>query len=252
MQQLNNLDVVILIIVGISALIALSRGLVKEVLSIVGWVLSGATVIYLLPILNPITLKYVESGWMAGVATSIFILIVFMVIWILTTGNIVSKIRSSKLSSLDRMLGLFFGIVRACLLVILMYILISWMMPKKSQPEMLQKSKYFNIAGDFAAPIEKLIPKATLDAIRAKTSEVGLSASEDEKEETEKETKESAKLEDKTEKSEAEALFEKLAQPQIEKMRDDKKKLLKIKEEFDGYNTNERDNLNRLIENTLE
>ena len=80
MQQLNNMDIAILVIVGISALIALGRGLVKEVLSIVGWVLAGAAVIYLLPVLNPFTLKYIESGWMAGIATAAFILIVFMIV----------------------------------------------------------------------------------------------------------------------------------------------------------------------------
>lgn len=250
MQQLNNLDVIILIVVGISALIALSRGLVKEVLSIIGWVLSAATVIYLLPVLNPITMKYVESGWMAGIATSIFILIVFMIVWILSTSNIVSKIRSSKLSSLDRIMGLFFGIIRAFLLVILMYIMVSWMMPKKSQPELLQKSKYFNIAGEFAAPIEKLIPKATLDAIREKSTEVGLG--ENKTEDKDQETKAEKKEIQTKDKNEVDVLFEKLAQPQIEKMREDKKKLEKIKEDFDGYNNHERNNLDRLIENTLQ
>lgn len=247
MQQLNNLDVVILIIVGISALIALSRGLVKEVLSIIGWVLSAAAVIYFLPILNPIMLKYVESGWMAGVATSILILIVFMIVWILVTGNIVNKIRTSKLSSVDRILGLFFGVVRAFLLVVLMYILVSWMIPEKARPDLLKNSKYFNIAGDFAAPIEKLIPKATLDAIREKSTEVGLGIddSDEDASEEKKETKNKGK-------SDIDALFEKLAQPQIEKMRDDKKKLQKIKEDFEGYNAHERDNLDRLIENTIE
>ena len=46
MQQLNNMDIAILVIVGISALIALGRGLVKEVLSIVGAImaLAGAAV----------------------------------------------------------------------------------------------------------------------------------------------------------------------------------------------------------------
>lgn len=64
MQQLNNMDIAILVIVGISALIALGRGLVKEVLSIVGWVLAGAAVIYLLPILNPFTLNTLKAaGW---------------------------------------------------------------------------------------------------------------------------------------------------------------------------------------------
>ena len=91
MQQLNNMDIAILVIVGISALIALGRGLVKEVLSIVGWVLAGAAVIYLLPVLNPFTLKYIESGWMAGIATAAFILIVFMIVWIYATAGVVGK-----------------------------------------------------------------------------------------------------------------------------------------------------------------
>ncbi len=249
MQQLNNMDIAILVIVGISALIALGRGLVKEVLSIVGWVLAGAAVIYLLPVLNPFTLKYIESGWMAGIATAAFILIVFMIVWIYATAGVVGKIRTSKLSGLDRLLGLFFGIVRAFLLIVLMYILISWMMPVKSQPDLLRKSKYFQIAGNFAEPIEKLIPKDTLDAIKEKTSEVGLTGDDDDEPAAEQKPAEAEKDKDK---SDVDALFEKLAQPQIEKMREDRKKLQKIKEDFDGYNAYERDNLNRLIENTVE
>ena len=249
MQQLNNMDIAILVIVGISALIALGRGLVKEVLSIVGWVLAGAAVIYLLPVLNPFTLKYIESGWMAGIATAAFNLIVFMIVWIYATAGVVGKIRTSKLSGLDRLLGLFFGIVRAFLLIVLMYILISWMMPVKSQPDLLKKSKYFQIAGNFAEPIEKLIPKDTLDAIKEKTSEVGLTGDDDDEPAAEQKPAETKKDKDK---SDVDALFEKLAQPQIEKMREDRKKLQKIKEDFEGYNTYERDNLNRLIENTVE
>ena len=249
MQQLNNMDIAILVIVGISALIALGRGLVKEVLSIVGWVLAGAAVIYLLPVLNPFTLKYIESGWMAGIATAAFILIVLMIVWIYATAGVVGKIRTSKLSGLDRLLGLFFGIVRAFLLIVLMYILISWMMPVKSQPDLLRKSKYFQIAGNFAEPIEKLIPKDTLDAIKEKTSEVGLTGDDDDEPAAEQKPAETKKDKDK---SDVDALFEKLAQPQIEKMREDRKKLQKIKEDFEGYNTYERDNLNRLIENTVE
>lgn len=249
MQELNNLDIAILIIVAISALIALGRGLVKEVLSIVGWVMAGVSVIYLLPVLNPFMMKYIESGWMSGVVTASLIIIIFMIIWIYATAGVVGKIRTSKLSGLDRMLGLFFGIVRAFLLVVLMYILISWMMPVKSQPELLKKSKYFQIAGNFAEPIEKLIPKDTLDTIKEKTSEVGLTSDEDEEE---KKSEAKDKKETNKDKNDVDALFEKLAQPQIEKMRDDKKKLQQIKEDFEGYNNYERNNLDRLIENTVE
>ncbi len=240
MQHLNNFDVIILIIVGISALIALSRGLVKEVLSIIGWVLGTVAIIYLLPVLTPFAKLYIESGWLAGVVTSLFILILFLVFWILTTGKIVGKIRSSKLSNVDRILGLFFGIARAFLLIILFYILVSWVIPVDKQSDVLRESKYFQIAGSFAQPIEDLIPESTLQLIREKTKQAGEKVDAEEDKEDERSV----------DKSDADELFEKLTQPQIKKAV--KNKTDKIKENFDGYKASERDNLDRLIENTLE
>ncbi len=243
MHQLNNLDIAILIIVAISALIALSRGLMKEVLSIVGWVLGCAAVIYLLPILNPLTMKYIENGTVAGILTAIVILIVFLVCWILLTAKIVGKIRTSKLSGLDRTLGLFFGVIRAFFLIILVNILISWIVPQEKQSAVFKESKYFNLAGEFAKPIENLIPEATLDKIKDKTQN-----SEFFKEKEENDSKAEKKpAEKKKEKNDSDILFEKLARPAVEKTK--KKAVKKIEENFDGYNNTERANLDRLIEN---
>ena len=237
-MQLNNLDIVILIVVGISALIALSRGLVKEVLSIIGWVLATLAVIYLLPVLMPFAKQYISSGILAGVTTALCILILFFVVWIYATAGVVGKIRSSKLSGLDRMLGLFFGIVRAMLLVVLFYILISWMIPVDKQSDVLTKSKYFQLAGSFAKPLEDMIPEETLKIIKEKTKQVG---EENEKALAQKEQEEKSD-------NDADELFEKLAQPQIKKAVTEKAKT-QIKESFEGYKESERDNLDRLIEN---
>ena len=239
MTELNNLDVIILIIIGISALIAYSRGLMKEVMSIVGWVLGCIVVIYLLPIINPFTMNYVKNGTFAGILTAVVILIAFLVCWVLFTAKVVGKVRTSKLSSLDRMLGLFFGIARACLPIILCYILIGWIVPADKQSPILQESKYYTLAGTFAEPIEKLIPEETLEKI--KNSSFLSNPSKEKEEETKKQ-------EEKQEKAEQEELFEKLTQPKIQK----KKTTPKVQENFDGYNKNERANLDRLIENIEE
>ena len=77
---MNNVDIIILILVVLSSLIALSRGLVKEVLSIIGWVFATISIVYLLPIFEPIVDEYLISGWMASVVGSIIILIIFMLI----------------------------------------------------------------------------------------------------------------------------------------------------------------------------
>lgn len=231
---MNNLDVIILIVVGISALISLSRGLVKEVLSIIGWVLGSVAVIYLLPILSPVTALYIKNGAMVGIATSIFILIVFLVFWILWTSKIVGSIRTSKLGNLDRILGLFFGFVRAFLLVVLMFILISWVVPQDKQSPVFKESKYFQIAGEFAKPIESLIPESTLKMIREKTQEL---APEEENEDKEKSKKN-------------DGLFEKLVQPQIENKKAETK--AQIKENFDGYKDEHKVKLDQLIDSIEE
>ena len=93
---MNNLDVIILIVVAVSALIALNRGLVKEVLSIVGWVLATAAIIYLLPPLLPFAKKFISSGILAGIITALFIFVTFFIIWIYSTSQIIGKIRTSK------------------------------------------------------------------------------------------------------------------------------------------------------------
>lgn len=219
----------------ISALIALNRGLVKEVLSIVGWVLATMAIIYLLPVCLPFTKKFVASGILAGILTALMIFVLFFVIWIYSTSQVIGKIRTSKLNGLDRLLGLFFGVMRAFLLVVLFNIMVSWIIPEDKQAAVLTESKYYQLAGSFAKPLEEMIPQETLDLIKEKTK--SLSAEDDE--ETEEDEKPA-------EKDEAVELFEKLAQPRIKKAVKDKSK--QLKEEITGYHQSERSDLDRLIE----
>ena len=232
---MNNLDVIILIVVVISALIALNRGLVKEVLSIVGWVLATMAIIYLLPVCLPFTKKFVASGILAGILTALMIFVLFFVIWIYSTSQVIGKIRTSKLNGLDRLLGLFFGVMRAFLLVVLFNIMVSWIIPEDKQAAVLTESKYYQLAGSFAKPLEEMIPQETLDLIKEKTK--SLSAEEDEETEEDEKT---------AEKDEAVELFEKLAQPRIKKAVKDKSR--QLKEEITGYHQSERSDLDRLIE----
>lgn len=255
MHQLNNLDVIILIVIGISALIALSRGLIKEVLSIIGWVLGVAAIVYLLPVLTPFAKLYIESGWLAGIVTSLCILILFLIFWIMFTGKIIGKIRKSKLNGIDRFLGLFFGIARAFLLIILFNIMVNWMIPEENQSEVITDSRYFKIAGSFAKPIEELIPEKTLQIIRDKTGQIKPETDKKSEKVEKKEEKNKSKPIKETLSSDSDVLFQKLTQPQIKSSKKEKAESKKTPEKSadkHGYKESERDNLDRLIENTLE
>ena len=176
MEQLNNLDVVFLVIVGVSALVALARGVTKELLSITGWILAAVSVYYLLPIVDPITRKYIASEVLSNLISGMVILILFCVFWVLASDKISTQIRFSKLSALDRILGFIFGIFRGVIIVILLQIMISSLIPEESQKGVFAESRYFKLAEDASGPIKNLIPEKWFENLKAKSESLGLGA----------------------------------------------------------------------------
>lgn len=173
MEQLNNLDVIFLVIVGISALVGIARGMTKEMLSIIGWVLAAAALFYLVPMLNPFMENYVSSKWLASIVSGMAILLVFCIIWVLTVDKLASLIRSSKLSALDRIFGFVFGTARGALIVILITLLISTLMPEDSKKGVFEKSILFAQANECVEPLQQMIPQSWVDAFKAQSERFG-------------------------------------------------------------------------------
>ena len=250
MEQLNNLDVVFLVIVGVSALVAIARGVTKELLSIIGWVLAGVSVYYLLPVVDPIMKKYIASEVLSGLVSGMVILIMFCIFWVLAADKISTQIRFSKLSALDRILGFIFGIFRGVVIVILLQIMISSLIPEESQKGVFAESRYFKLAGDAAGPIKGLIPEKWFDDLKAKGETLGVVAAKtnekvDEEKAKDEEPSSAEKLNKATDaasdvlKKSGEELFNKLVQPKVEGEAE-------VKE--DGYKKDETSDLDKLMD----
>lgn len=200
MEQLNNLDVVFLIITGVSALVGVARGMTKEMLSLAGWVLAAAAVFYVVPLLDPIMQKYIASKVLASVVSGMTVLIIFCVVWILTVDKIASVIRSSKLSALDRGLGFIFGTVRGMIIVILITIMVTTLIPEESKKGVFAESRYFKEASDCAEPLMAMIPDSWIEQVKAKGESLGFGPAEkDSKEATDEEEKTEETVIEKTE-----------------------------------------------------
>ncbi|MBP5353045.1 MAG: CvpA family protein [Alphaproteobacteria bacterium] len=186
MEQLNNLDVVFLIIIGISALVGIARGMTKEILSICGWVLAAVSTFYLTPIVNPITKQYIASDLLSNLVSGMAVLIVFCIIWILIEDKIAAIIRQSKLSALDRLFGFVFGAARGALIVVLVALMMSTLLPDSSKSGMFAESKIFNVAAQYVEPVKSMIPQSWIDGIKEKTASLTARKAEEEKTEAAK------------------------------------------------------------------
>lgn len=213
MQLLNTLDVIILIVIGISSFLAFNRGLIKEIFSILGWVAIIAVSVFLIPIINDQVSKYVENVAVVSVIVMIFVLLLLFLFWLFFTKKVVGKVRDSKLSYFDKIFGFIFGFARGVLLVVLFYILVNWLAPKEYQSEEFKDSVYFEMAGVLAKPVEKMIPRATLQNIHEKSSIERFITEIDNSDDD---------------------LFDKLSQPQIKKIKEEREKLEETKKELEA------------------
>jgi membrane protein required for colicin V production len=122
-MNLQWIDIVILVVVGISALLGLFRGLVREVISLVGWVVSGWLAFkFAGPVAqhlaNVVSLPSARMA-LAFIGLLLSSLLVFGII-----GFLVGKlVDSTGLTGTDRMLGVIFGFARGVAVVTVLVIL---------------------------------------------------------------------------------------------------------------------------------
>src|SRR5215467_2050037 len=111
------LDIFLIAVMFVSGLLAMVRGLIREVLSIAGWgAAAGAAFLAYAKLLA--AKAYFNNDYVAiAVTTSGAFLATLIVVSIITV-KISDKILDSRIGALDRTLGFLFGMARGLLIVV--------------------------------------------------------------------------------------------------------------------------------------
>jgi membrane protein required for colicin V production len=124
---LSYVDVVLIALALISGLLAMYRGLSREILSIVSWIAAVAAALYFVFGHEALAQQISQQSGInqpkivqVGIAGLIFLLVLIIVHFI--TGRISDLILDSQVGVIDRTLGFVFGALRAYMIVLLVYI----------------------------------------------------------------------------------------------------------------------------------
>ncbi len=124
MEGFTIVDAVVAVVIILSALLAYSRGLVRESLAIVGWIAAAVLGFIFAPQAEPLVRQIPVVGEFLGdsceisiVASFAIVAAVALIVVSLFTPLFSSLVQRSAIGGLDQGLGFLFGVARGVLLV---------------------------------------------------------------------------------------------------------------------------------------
>ncbi len=140
-MPITLLDIILIVVMLISGLLAMVRGFMREVLSIVAWVLAAGATLYAYAKLLPLAKQYFNNDIVAAVAVVGGVFLLTLLIVSIVTVRISDMVLDSRVGALDRTLGFLFGLARGLVIVVVAFMFFSWLVPDRSQPEWVRSAK---------------------------------------------------------------------------------------------------------------
>lgn len=152
-------DFLILGILLVSGGFAYVRGFVHELLTLVAW--AGATLVtlYGFEYLVPVTREIIAIQAIADISTGLGIFIVVLIVLSLLTRLLARRVQNSSLSTLDRSLGLVFGLLRGALMICFFWVLVAWAVPRDDFPDWIADAKTLPLVEAGAWLLYALVPE---------------------------------------------------------------------------------------------
>lgn len=165
MEGFNLVDAVVLGIVVLSAILAYARGLMRELLSIAGWIGAAIAAFVFAPALEPLTREVPILRDIIGTSCELGVLASFVIVFALAlivisffTPLLAGAVQNSALGPIDQGLGLVFGVARGVLLVVIAMIVYRQVMGAGGGVEMVDASRSLDILAGVEAVIAGMLP----------------------------------------------------------------------------------------------
>jgi len=162
-------DAAVALVIVVSAILAYARGLVREILAILGWVAAAIAAFLFAPMAEPLVREIPYLGDFLGDSCELSIIAAFaavfavvLIVAALFTPLFSSFVRNSALGGIDQGMGFFFGVVRGLLLVAVALLVYEFVAPDGAV-EMVDASQSAAIFDRFKDSLAAAVPQDVPD-----------------------------------------------------------------------------------------
>jgi membrane protein required for colicin V production len=158
---LTALDLLVILVVLLSAGYAAWKGFLWETLTIFDWLAAAFGCLYFGPYLVPMMRGVIAAPWVAGlVAYAVTFLIVFIPLSFISH-RFSESVKNSPIGPLDRALGIVFGVVRGLVAVALVYLAYTYFVPISEQGRFVRQARSLPMIQSTSQVILSLVPTRT-------------------------------------------------------------------------------------------
>jgi len=168
MEGFTLIDGVVALVIVMSALLAYGRGLVRELMAIVGWIAAAVIAYLFAPQVEPLVRELpvvgeflADSCELSIIGAFTLVLAVTLIIVSLFTPLFSSLVKRSVLGGLDQGLGFVFGVARGVLLVAIAFFVYSTVITGQSFT-IVDESRSAIVFGRFSDNIQNQDPDQAL------------------------------------------------------------------------------------------
>jgi len=141
MGSVTAVDVVVVLLILLSAGYAAWKGFVSETLTIFDWAAAAFGCLYFGPYLIPMMRGLVATPWIASLlAYAVVFLIIFIPLSFLSH-RFSETVKNSPIGPLDRALGIAFGVLRGLVAVGLVYLAYTYFVPVREQGRWIRSAQ---------------------------------------------------------------------------------------------------------------
>lgn len=158
---MTGFDAAVIAILLISGFLALIRGFVNEVFSILAWIIAALAAVWMYPLLTPVFRVILSLEWLsAGVSAVVIFAVVYTVV-ALAANRISARVHEfhDHVGVLDRTLGFIFGIARGLVVVAIAYTIFTFLTPRDDHPEWITASKTLPLVEATRTAVLALVPR---------------------------------------------------------------------------------------------
>ena len=162
MDGFTLVDGIVVLVVLVSAILAYSRGLVREILSIAGWVIAAMLAFVFAPQAEPLVREIPYVSDFIGTSCELSIIIAFAAVFALAliltsvlTPIFTSVVQNSAISGLDQGFGFVFGVLRGLLLVLVGLVVYAYI---GADVDLVENSKTKELLSESQKTAQGMIP----------------------------------------------------------------------------------------------